>query len=106
MTVTIKTKGLDQLIKNAKDLDGSHQVRLGDLMNPAFMAKYTKSPDLDSFFVSAGYSVETEADLLAIPDEPWDEYVKTHSSFSSWEEMRKQAAADYMRARLMKGIKG
>jgi hypothetical protein len=105
MPIKSDTTGLKTLTENAKKLDGEHQVLLLDLLSPEFMSAHTKSPDFLSFCESAGYKVETAEDLEAIPDGPWDAYIKSETEFENWLEMQKAAGAEYFAAQLFKGIK-
>ena len=96
--------GLKKLAENARNLDGTQQVGILDLLHPEFMSKHTKSPDFLSFCESAGYKVETQEDFKAIPDEPWDAFIKSETPFENWLEMQKAAGAEYVKAQLFKGI--
>lgn len=88
-------------VKNrATELDGEHQVPFTELFNDSFMDKYTNFSSLEEMFQASGYNIESPEDFKAIPNEPWDEFIKNNSQFESWEEMRNTAAKEWMAKQL------
>ena len=104
MSVKINRGGLDQLIKNAKELDGKDQVKLVDLMNPAFISTHSKFTDFDDLLAASGFKVDSAEDFAAIPDDEWDVYIKANTDFENWLEMQKAAGAEYMKSKLFSGL--
>lgn len=104
MSITIDTSGLDKLIKNARELDGTHEVRMTDLMPPAFIASHSEYPDLDSLFAASGFKIESADDFAAIPDDEWDKFIAENTDFESWAQMQQVAGAEFVKARLNRGI--
>lgn len=104
MPVKINRGGLDQLIRNAKEIDGKHQVKLVDLMNPAFISTHSKYTDFDALLAASGFKVDRTEDFSAIPDDEWDVYIKANTDFENWLEMQKTAGAEYMRSKLFRGL--
>lgn len=104
MSVKINRGGLDQLIKNAKEIDGKHQVKLVDLMNPDFISAHSKYADFDALLAASDFKVENAEDFAAIPDDAWDAYINSNTDFDSWLEMQKAAGAEYMKAKLLRGL--
>lgn len=60
------------------------------------MRHHTDSSSIDEFLDNSPFTIESEEDFLAIPDEDWDNYIVAHTDFSSWEEMQGKAAEDYV----------
>ncbi|OPB16921.1 MULTISPECIES: hypothetical protein [Pseudomonas] len=104
MKITINRGGLDQLLKNAKELEGTHQVKLVDMFNPEFVSKHSKFADLDALFAASGFKIDTADDLAAVPDDEWDKFISENTDFSSWAEMQSSAGTEHVRARLNKGV--
>jgi hypothetical protein len=104
MSLKIDRSGLDKLIKNAKELDGTHQVQLSELMNSSFIAAHSQFSDLDSLITASGFKVESAADFAAIPDDEWDVFIAHNTDFADWAEMQESAAAAFVRAKLNKGL--
>ena len=104
MSVIINRGGLDQMIRNAEEIDGKHQVKLVDLMNPAFISTHSKFTDFDALLAASGFKVDSAEDFAAIPDDEWDDYIKSNTDFENWLEMQKTAGAEYMRSKLFSGL--
>ncbi|WP_460418760.1 hypothetical protein [Pseudomonas sp. microsymbiont 2] len=105
MSVKIDRSGLDKLIENAKEVDGKHQVKLVDMMNPAFISAHSKFADLEALFAASGFKVDSAEDFAAIPDDEWDTFIKENTDFESWLDMQKTAGAEYVKAKLFSGLR-
>ena len=86
---------LNELEQNAEELDGENQVPLTELLNPGFMQKYTEFASIDEMFEQSKWTVESEEDLDAIPDQEFDTYVRDHTQFTDSEEMMGMAAEEW-----------
>jgi hypothetical protein len=104
MKITINRKGLDQLLKNAKELEGAHQVKLVDILNPRFVSSHSKFADLEALFAASGFKIDNPDDFAAIPDDEWDKFISENTDFTSWEEMQRSGGTAHMKARLNKGL--
>ncbi|MGE1071191.1 hypothetical protein ACQJ22_01200 [Pseudomonas fragariae (ex Marin et al. 2024)] len=104
MPVKIDRRGLDQLIKNAEELNGKHQVKLEDLMNPSFISTHSKFADLKALFQASDFKIETAEDFAAIPDDDWDKFISENTDFDSWEQMQRSAGAAFVKAGINKGL--
>ncbi|UKA27827.1 hypothetical protein IHC93_17600 [Photobacterium damselae subsp. damselae] len=104
MPIKSNMDGLKKLEKNARELDGKHQVKLADLMSPDFITSCSNFKDLDHLFSESGFVVESKEDFEAIPDAEWEEFIVRNTSFDSWEEMQKAAGAEYVKKQLLKGL--
>ncbi|WP_298705327.1 hypothetical protein [uncultured Veillonella sp.] len=89
-------KSLNELSANAKKLSGTSAIPFDELFPPSFMRHHTDSSSIDEFLDNSPFTIESEEDFLAIPDEEWDNYIVAHTDFSSWEEMQGKAAEDYV----------
>lgn len=104
MKITINRKGLDQLLKNAKELEGTHQVKLTDSLNPEFVSSHSKFPDLEALFAASGFKIDSVEDFAAVPGDELDKFISENTDFTSWEEMLRSGSTAYMKARLHKGL--
>jgi len=44
-------------------------------------------------FERSGFKVESQEDFAAIPDEAWDDFICTNTSYFNWREMLQAAGA-------------
>lgn len=93
-------KKLSQLEQNAKELDGQNDASFADLFNPNFITTYTNFNNLNEMFEKSPFTVKSEEDFLAIPDDEWEKYVQETTSFGSWEEMQIKANEVYTLSKL------
>ncbi|KFF47149.1 hypothetical protein JH25_26085 [Pseudomonas sp. BRG-100] len=104
MKITINRKGLDQLLKNAKEMEGTHQVKLTDTLHPEFVSSHSKYSDLEALFAASGFKIDSLEDFAIIPDDEWDKFISENTDFTSWEEMQRSGSTAYMKAKLNKGL--
>lgn len=97
-------KKLHRMAENARALDGKHKVPLSELFTPAFMQKHTRVASFEALLEAGGFHVESAQDFAAIPDDKWEEVVRSHTGFASWLEMQEEAGAEWMAAQLKKGV--
>lgn len=107
----VETTGLDRLQRRlrqmeagARRLHGRHQVRLDELLHPRFMSRHTQFGSLEEMLEKSDWTVESVEDFEAIPDGPWDAYVRETTRFSNWREMRESAAREWMRNKAKKEL--
>ena len=98
----VKFDGLDKLQKelkkmerNAKKLNGTHQIPLNELFTSSFMRKHTKFSSIDAFFKASGFKADTQEDFEAIPDSELDKFVAKNTKFRTWEDMLGEAGSEY-----------
>lgn len=98
-------KGVDQLEKNFSESSGTHLIPLDDLMTPSFISSCSQYSDFEELLEASGFKVETEEDFAAIPDQEWEQYIQTNTSYESWIEMQEAAGVSYIQSKLLKGLK-
>lgn len=103
----IDTSGLDKLAKklgqiadNASRLHGNHSVPLAELLTPKFMATHTKFATVNAMFAASGYEINSKEDLENIPEEAWDDFIRSASDFSNWRGMMDTAVKDWTTGKL------
>lgn len=101
MNVKMNLDGLHKLQRRAKELDGTHQVPVSQLLSPKFMREHTPFSDFEAMLTASPFSVNSAEEFRAIPDADWDAYVCHNTRFSSWQAMLSAAGAEWMRSRLL-----
>jgi hypothetical protein len=91
---------LNELSHAAESLDGNHEVPIAELLTPGFLAKHSQFASLDDLIAASGFKVESAEDFKAIPDEPWDQFIKSNTDFDSWTEMLPGAVAEWTAQKL------
>ncbi|MDP9309845.1 MAG: hypothetical protein M3R24_02940 [Chloroflexota bacterium] len=103
MKVKIDTRGLDEFQRKLKQLDGTHNVPLTELLTPAFLrqqTRFTSLPDFEQKATARGFKASTQAEWDSIPKHELDTFIAEHSRFHSWDEMMSEAGAGYMKRKL------
>lgn len=94
------TKKLDDLSEKAETLGGNHSVQISELLTTTFVSKHTHFANADEMFAASGYKLETQEDFAAIPDDKWDEFIRSVSSFSDWQAMLGEAGKEWAARKL------
>ena len=97
----IKIEGLDKLqnklndiVDKARALDG-RTVPMSELLTASFLSRYTRFLSASELFEASGFKVESTEDFKAIPDDQWDDFIRSISSFDSWEAMLAAAGKEW-----------
>ena len=90
---------LKKLADDAEKLDGQ-SVPLSEVLTDEFVQKNSPFDSLDNLIKASGYTVESQEDLEAIPDEEWDRFISENTDFDSWQEMIDSAGAIYAKNKL------
>ncbi len=105
--MAMKIKGLDKLQKNlnelekkVKDIDGKHNVPLSELLDDSFISSCSSFSNLDDLIKASGFKVESQEDFEAIPDDEWDSFIKSNTSFNNWHAMLQAATAEWAKKKL------
>ena len=107
MQVSIKSdfSALNKLSENLKNIEAEQTVPLTDILTDSFIQKKTPFLNLTDLFDKAGFKVETNEDLEAIPDEIIDKFIQANSEYKSFQEMLGSAGKEYMSNIIFKGLK-
>ena len=93
-------KGLTRLTKKAEELSKLREVNMSEVLTSEFLRANTTVGTFDELLEKSGFKVETQADFIAIPEEEFDQYIRSISSFDSWSDMIGQAHEEYIAAQL------
>jgi len=102
-TLRIEGKGFDTALRNfqlkVEEAAKPEEVSIEAACTSEFMTAHTDAPTLEAFIESTGFKPDS-GEFAAIPYTVFDEHVKQHSRFGSWEEMQQEAARLYIAAKL------
>lgn len=76
----------------AKELDGTHEVPVSELLTEDFMRANTEFASFSEMVDASGLTVES-ADDLANPQ--WEAIVQTRTRFESWQDLLATAVEQY-----------
>lgn len=98
MKFKMELSGLKRLQRNARALHGSHQVKLVDLFDGAFMQANTRFSSLQQMLDESGIE-----DFTAASDANKDDIVrKLAPRFSNWQEFLRAATVEYTKKQIFK----
>ena len=80
-------------------IKGFAGLHIPDLLTESFLAKHSNVTDAQALFDKSGFEVESAEAFKAIPDDEWDQYISSVSSFDSWKEMLQSATAEYAKCK-------
>lgn len=99
----IDLKGLNELSKRVKKLDGENIVHINELFSKEFLEKYSCFSNFDEMIDSSGFKLENENDFDKLSEnEDWEFFIVKNTSFASFEEMKNEAAKEYVYKQLFK----
>jgi hypothetical protein len=94
--ITSSVSGLSKLRDKLKKLENMTEISLGVLFNDKFISKHSSFSNLDDLCKASGFKIENKDDFLAIPDDEWNTFISGNTSFSSWEEMQRNAFTEHL----------
>jgi hypothetical protein len=97
--IKIDLSGLERLQRRAAALHGTHQVPINQVLTAGFMQRHSSFSTFQAMLDSSPFA---GMDFDAIPDAEWDVYVRQATPFASWQEMLKDAAADWVKKQLVR----
>jgi hypothetical protein len=102
LDIKVDLRGLEQLQRNARALDGTHNIPLEELFSPAFMRGCSRFSTFREMLDASPFTVHSADDFRTVPDADWDAYVRQTTRFASWEAMQQAAAVEWAKARLFR----
>jgi hypothetical protein len=86
---------LNDLANKAQELDGQHNVPLSELLTSSFLSKHTRFLSSNDLFEASGFKVESTEDFESIPDDKWDDFIRSISCFENWQAMLAAAGEEW-----------
>ncbi len=68
MSVKVNLDGLHKIQRRLKEVDGTHQVPVSQILSPEFVRKHTPFSSFDAMLTASPFSVNSAEDFRAIPD--------------------------------------
>ena len=93
-------KRLKELAESSKRLAGQHNISLSELFNESFLLSYTRFKSVADMFEKSGYKVISQDDFKAIPEDKWDNFIRSHTQFQNWKEMQQKAVMEWAKKKL------
>ena len=87
--------GLKKLQRNLEKLPKESEVPVSELFNDDFMKQYTDFQTFQAMVDASGIKNSDE-----IGNEAFSKFVSTHTRCGNWEDMKKQAGAEYVKRKL------
>lgn len=98
-------KRLEKLTKNARALDGIHEITFDKLYTQKFMNEYTNFKTLNDLIEKSGFEVNSIEDLNCLSEnEDFNKFISQNTQFLNFEEMHKASIAEYTKQALYDGI--
>ena len=96
MKIEFDDSGLKKFQKKLEKIerDTSGSVSFAKLFNDSLMRKHTSFQSLEEFFGACG--IKTDDDFYAYPQDKFDDFVRSNTTFSSWEVMQIAASEEYV----------
>lgn len=105
--MTIKIEGLNELQRKLEELsrrvqklEGPRDVPITELLTSTFLSSCSRFKSVSELFNASGFRLESPADFAAIPDDKWDDFIQTNTTYGSWRQMLSAASAQWAKREL------
>ncbi len=82
--------------KNAEISEGKKRIPLNEMLTPKFIIEYTCFTKAEELFAASGFKIDSEDDVAAIPNDKWNGFIRSISTFSDWEAMLEEATKEWI----------
>ena len=102
----MRITGVDEAIRKLDDLSSRVQnsdrreVPIGEILTPSFLSACSRFSSVGEMLAASGYTIRSNADLAAIPARDLDAFVRSNTTFNSWQEMLQAAGSQWARREL------
>jgi len=101
-------KDLDRIIRNAKELEGAHSVKVIEILTQEFIRKHSDYASLEEMLTAPKLLTNgeklTEKRLASIPVDQVNRIVAEKTDFPDWHTMVRKALDEYVGRRIMEGV--
>jgi len=87
--------GLKKLQQNINAISGQHEIAITELMTDSFIQQHSKFNNFQALIDSSGIKNTKE-----IGNEFFSNFIASHTTFISWDEMLKVAGTEYTKRKL------
>lgn len=97
----LKITGLDETIKKLNDLKKKadamnvQSVPVTEILTSDFLTRHTPFGSAVEMYEASGFKIETKEDFEAVPDDEWDAFIRSVSSFDGWQAMLGAASKEW-----------
>lgn len=95
MSFRYDDSGLKKLQKNLDEIKGEHAVPITDLMTDGFVSQHSNFNNFQALIDASEVKYPEE-----IGNDVFSKFVSTHTTFSSWDDMKKTAGTEYVKRKL------
>jgi hypothetical protein len=101
-----KINGLDEAMKKLNDLQkkaesiNKQSVPISEVLTPSFLLRHTPFGSAEEMYEASGFRIETPEDFEAVPDDEWDAFIRSISSFADWQSMLNEAGKEWATKKL------
>lgn len=88
---------LEKLQKDIEENAGLEEISFNELFNPEFMQKHSRFASAEALREASPFKIESEE---SFNDERWDAFIRSVTSFESWQDMLKQAGIEYLQRKV------
>ena len=86
---------LKKFQKKVEDISGEHDIPITDLMTDSFIRQHSKFDTFQALVDASGIKNTEE-----IGNDAFSEFISTHTTFGSWEELKIAAGTEYVTKKL------
>ena len=105
--MNMQIKGLTEFQKKLADLsnrtqrlNGAQNIPITELLTSEFLSTCSHFKSAVELFETSGFTMRSQEEFDAIPDDKWNAFIRQNTSYSSWEEMLKAATAAWVKREL------
>ena len=73
---------------------------INEILSSSFLLQHTPFGSADEMYEASGFKIETEEDFTAVPDDEWDGFIRSISSFPDWQSMLDKARKEWVTKKL------
>lgn len=92
-------------INDFSTLAETSEVKFVDLFDEEFVSNCSKFASINDLFDASGLTVESVEDFAGIPNDVWEAFIVSNTTFDSCLGMRQAALKFYTKKKLFSGIK-
>lgn len=103
--MSVRVSGFQELQRKLRDMSnrvqsigGTH--KLTDILTPQFVRGCSRFESAEALFDASGFTIESKADFEAIPDDQWDEFIRSNTRYSNWKEMLADAGQAFVKKKM------
>lgn len=101
LKVTIKSNNnFSKFKKNLEELSKRKTVSFDELFTMSFLKNCSSFNNFEDLISNSPFEVKTKEDFFNIPDDEWDSYIKSVTTFNSWKDMQISAHNFFVKNKL------